>query len=62
MFPIDPVTSIAIVTTSLTSGILKKPIAVVVILMLLFPVKLIIPMILAAYIPIYLLKYNKEAV
>lgn len=60
MFPIDPVTSIAIVTTSLTSGVLKKPIAVVVILMLLFPVKLIIPMILAAYIPIYVLKFKDK--
>ncbi|WP_018758523.1 chloride channel protein [Paenibacillus terrigena] len=56
IFPIDPVTSIAIVTTALTSAILKKPIAVVLILMMIFPFKLIIPMIIAAYLPIYLFK------
>lgn len=54
---IDPVTSVVIVTTSLTSGILKKPLATVLVLLLLFPIKLIILMILAAYLPIYLLKY-----
>lgn len=58
LFSIDPVTSITIVTTSLTSAVLKKPIAVVFILILLFPIKLIIPMVLAAYIPIYILKYK----
>ncbi|WP_234536254.1 chloride channel protein [Paenibacillus pseudetheri] len=56
LFPIDPVTSISIITTALTSAVLKKPIAVVLILMMIFPVKLIIPMILAAYLPIYIFK------
>lgn len=56
VFPIDPVTSVAIVTTSLTSAVLKRPITVVLILIMIFPVKLIIPMIAAAYLPIYLLK------
>ncbi|MOA22854.1 hypothetical protein D3C78_1434450 [compost metagenome] len=56
LFPIDPVTSISIITTALTSAVLKKPIAVVLILMMIFPVKLIIPMILAAYLPIYMFK------
>lgn len=60
MFALDPVTSIAIVTTSLTSAVLKKPMAVVLILMLLFPVKLIMPMILAAYMPICALKYKNS--
>lgn len=58
LIPIDPVTSITILTTSITSAVLKKPIAVVFILILLFPIKLLIPMILAAYIPIYILKYK----
>lgn len=58
LFPIDPVTSITILTTSLTSGVLKKPIVVILLLIIIFPIKLIIPMILAAYIPIYILKYK----
>lgn len=57
LFPIDPVISITILTTSLTSGVLKKPILVILLLLIIFPVKLIIPMILAAYMPIYILKY-----
>ncbi|UVI30948.1 chloride channel protein [Paenibacillus spongiae] len=56
LFSLDPVTSIAVITTSLTSGVLKKPIAVVFILIMIFPVKLIIPLLLAAYLPMYLLK------
>ncbi|WP_335382089.1 chloride channel protein [Neobacillus drentensis] len=60
LFPIDPVTSVAIVTTSLTSGIMKKPIAAVFILIILFPIKLIIPMIVAAYLPINILKYKNS--
>jgi H+/Cl- antiporter ClcA len=63
LIPIDPVTSVVILTTSLTSSVLKKPMAVVLILILLFPIQLIIPMILAAYIPMYILKYkNKWAI
>ncbi|WP_211748478.1 chloride channel protein [Paenibacillus sp. Marseille-Q4541] len=56
LFTIDPVTSITIVTTSLTSAVLKKPLAVVLILIMIFPIKLIIPMIVAAYLPVYLFK------
>lgn len=59
-FPIDPVTSITIVTTALTSAVLKKPVAVVIILMMIFPIKLIIPMILAAFLPIYLFKMTSK--
>lgn len=56
LFPIDQVISITILTTSLTSGVLKKPILVILLLLIIFPIKLTIPMILAAYIPIYILK------
>ncbi|WP_314588271.1 chloride channel protein [Paenibacillus terrigena] len=59
IFPIDPVTSIAIITTALTSAILKKPIAAVLILMMIFPFELMIPMIIAAYLPIYMFKKLK---
>lgn len=60
LFSIDPVTSITIVTTSLSSAILKKPIAVVLILIMLFPVQLIILMLIAAYIPMYILKMKRK--
>lgn len=62
LFSIDPVTSVAIVTTSITSSILKKPIAVVLILIFFFPIKLIILMILAAYIPLYIFKLRNKGV
>ncbi|MBS4191862.1 chloride channel protein [Bacillus sp. FJAT-49705] len=65
IFSIDPVTSITVVTTSLTSAVLKKPIAVVLIFIMIFPLQLIIPMLLAAYLPIYLIKlksrYSKQS-
>ncbi|WP_416828912.1 chloride channel protein [Ectobacillus polymachus] len=60
LFPIDPVTSITILTTALTSAILKKPIAVIFIFIILFPINLIIPMIIAAYMPIYIFKYKNK--
>lgn len=60
LFSIDPVTSVAIVTTSITSSILKKPIAVVLILIFFFPIKLIILMMLAAYIPLYIFKLRNK--
>ncbi|SFA98542.1 chloride channel protein [Clostridium frigidicarnis] len=60
LFSIDPVTSVALVTTSITSSILKKPIAVVLILIFFFPIKLIILMILAAYIPLYIFKLRNK--
>ncbi|WP_442603093.1 chloride channel protein [Paenibacillus sp. KN14-4R] len=53
---IDPVTSITMVTTSLTSAALKKPIVVVFLLMMIFPLKLLVPIILAAYLPVFLYK------
>ncbi|MED1918522.1 chloride channel protein [Bacillus thuringiensis] len=56
LFPIDPVTSVAIVTTALTSAVLQKPLAVLLILIMIFQVKLFLPMILAAYLPMYLRK------
>jgi H+/Cl- antiporter ClcA len=60
LFPIDPVTSVTIITTSLTSAVLKKPVAVLLILILLFPIKLIVLMIIAAYLPVYILKYMNK--
>lgn len=56
LFPIDPVTSITVITTSLTSAVLKKPIVVVLLFIMIFPLKLLVPMILAAYLPVYLFK------
>jgi len=56
LFPIDPVTSITIVTTALTSAVLKKPLLVIFLFLLIFPIKLIIPMLIAAYLPVYLFK------
>ncbi|MED1780768.1 chloride channel protein [Brevibacillus fortis] len=56
LFPIDPVTSITVVTTSLTSAVLQKPIAVLLIFVMIFPVKLIVPMLIAAFLPMYLVK------
>lgn len=46
----DPIISMSIVTTSLMANILKKPIAVVLLLMIIFPVNLIPIMLLAAVI------------
>lgn len=60
LFQIDPVTSITVVTTALSSAILKKPIAVVLILIMLFPVQLIVLMLIAAYLPVYLLKMKQK--
>ncbi|WP_245583542.1 chloride channel protein [Paenibacillus assamensis] len=62
LFPLDPVTSITIVTTALTSAVLKKPIAVILLFMLLFPLKLILLMVAAAYLPKYMAKltWNKS--
>lgn len=56
LFPIDPVTSITIVTTALTSAVLRKPLVVIFLFIMIFPIKLIIPMLIAAYLPVYLLK------
>ena len=56
LFPIDPVTSITIITTSMTSTVLRKPLLVVLIFIMIFPIQLIIPMTVAAYVPVLL--YN----
>jgi len=47
----DPIISMSIVTTSFMAGILKKPIAVVLLLMIIFPANLIPLMLLSAVIP-----------
>lgn len=57
---INPAISVVIVTTSLTSAVLKKPLATVLVLLLLFPIKLVVLMVLAAYLPIYLLKFKSK--
>jgi H+/Cl- antiporter ClcA len=46
----DPIISMAIVTTSFTANILKKPIAVVLLLMIIFPVNLIPLMLVSAVV------------
>ena len=47
----DPVISMAIVTTSFMAGILRKPLAVVLLLMIIFPMNLIPLMLVSAIIP-----------
>ena len=47
----DPIMSMAIVTTSFMAGILKKPIAVVLLLIIIFPVNLIPLMLVSAVVP-----------
>lgn len=47
----DPIISMSVVTTSFMAGILKKPLAVVLLLMIIFPMNLIPLMLVAAVIP-----------
>ncbi|MCR8846425.1 chloride channel protein [Paenibacillus sp. SC116] len=61
LFPIDPVTSITIVTTALSSAVLGKPIAVILLFVLIFPLKLILLMVAAAYLPMYIVKLKGGA-
>ncbi|WP_106768781.1 chloride channel protein [Paenibacillus faecalis] len=61
LFPVDPVTSVAVVTTALTSAVLQKPIAVILLFVLIFPLKLIILIIVAAYLPVYIKKLNRKS-
>ncbi|TVX86856.1 chloride channel protein [Paenibacillus agilis] len=56
LFPVDPVTSITVVTTALSSAVLQKPIAVVLLFVMLFPIKLIVLIVLAAYLPMFVFK------
>ena len=51
LFNMDPIISMSIVTTSFMAGILRKPIAVVLLLMIIFPVNLIPLMLVSAVIP-----------
>lgn len=44
----DPIISMAVVTTSFTASILKKPITVVLLLMIIFPINLIPLMLVSA--------------
>ena len=46
----DPILSMAVVTTSFTASILKKPIAVVLLLMIIFPMNLIPLMLVSAIV------------
>ena len=46
----DPILSMSIVTTSFVASILKKPIAVVLLLMIIFPMNLIPLMLVAAVV------------
>lgn len=48
LFNMDPIISMAIVTTSFMAGILKKPIAVVLLMIIIFPINIIPLMLVAA--------------
>lgn len=50
ILPIDPVYSVMVVTTALVSAVMRKPIAVVMLLMLCFPTEGMITMVVAAII------------
>lgn len=57
---INPIFGVAVSTASVTGYIMKKPIAVVGILLLCFPIKLVIPMVLSAYISSLIPDVKKE--
>lgn len=50
VLPVDPVASVAVVTTAITGYALRKPIAVTALLLMFFPANLLLPMIGAAAI------------
>lgn len=50
LLPIDPIFCVAVVTAALTSTILRKPLAVILLLLIMFPVNAIIPMVIGAVI------------
>ncbi|PGM96425.1 chloride channel protein [Bacillus cereus] len=50
IIPIDPIASVAIVTTAISSYALRKPIAVTLLLLMFFPLNLLLPMLGAAAI------------
>jgi H+/Cl- antiporter ClcA len=48
LLPIDPIFCVAVVTAALTSAILRKPLAVILLLLILFPLSAMIPMAIGA--------------
>ena len=60
IFNIDPILAMAVTTSSFLANILRKPIAVVLLLLILFPVKLI-PIMLVSSVISCLFKYSKNA-
>lgn len=50
LLPIDPIFCVAVVTAALTSAILRKPLAVILLLLIMFPVSAVIPMAIGAVI------------
>ncbi|MDM5157522.1 chloride channel protein [Bacillus sp. DX1.1] len=50
VIPVDPIASVAIVTTAISSYALRKPIAITVLLLMFFPINLLLPMLGAAMI------------
>lgn len=50
LLPIDPIFCVAVVTAALTSAILRKPLAVILLLLIMFPINAIIPMVIGAVI------------
>ncbi|MEH6848383.1 chloride channel protein [Bacillus pseudomycoides] len=50
VIPLDPVATVAIVTTAISSYAVRKPIAITLLLLMFFPINLLIPMIGAAMI------------
>lgn len=50
LLPIDPIFCVAVVTAAMTSAILRKPLAVILLLLIMFPISTIIPMAIGAVI------------
>ena len=50
MLPIDPIFCVAVVTAALTATVMRKPMAVILLLLICFPVNGIIPMTIGAVI------------
>ncbi|MGG0300248.1 chloride channel protein [Bacillus albus] len=63
IIPIDPIASVAIVTTAISSYALRKPIAITLLLLMFFPLNLLLPMLGAAAIGnAFPLPKNNEAI
>jgi H+/Cl- antiporter ClcA len=64
--PVDPIFCVAVVTTALTTAVMRKPIAVIILLLICFPMNGIIPMCIGAVIggaiPIPKLLKEKEII